>query len=85
MRFIQLKISHFTIGVNDEFLQMMDENFSTYQHVDCLYTLLNYRFRGKTVAKTGQLFDKVQRAVYFGQKAEECTECPAWLEWKKDS
>ena len=40
----------------------------TYQHVDCLYTLFKYRFSGKVVAKRGQVFDNVQRAVNFIHK-----------------
>ena len=37
----------------------------TYQYVDCLYTLFKYRFSGKVTAKSGQVFDNVQRAVDF--------------------
>ena len=40
----------------------------TYQHVDCLYTLFKYRFSGKVVAKSGQVFDNVQRAVDFNHR-----------------
>ena len=40
----------------------------TYQHVDCLYTLFKYRFSEKTIAKTGQVFDKVQRPVEFNHR-----------------
>ena len=37
----------------------------TCQHMDCLYTLFLCRFSGKGIAKSGQLFDNVQRAVDF--------------------
>ena len=33
--------------------------YFTYQHVDCLYTLVKYRFSGKIVVKSGQVFDTV--------------------------
>ena len=33
--------------------------------MDFLYTLFKYRFRGKVIAKSGQVFDNVQRAVEF--------------------
>ena len=40
----------------------------TYQHVDCLYTLFKYRFSRKFIAKSGQVFDNVQRAVDFNHR-----------------
>ena len=45
--------------------------------MDCLYTLFKYRFSGKVIAKSGQVFDNVQRAVDFNQRnkgvdAEHC-------------
>ena len=46
----------------------MDRFCFTYQHVDCLYTLFKYRFSGKVIAKSGQMFDNVQRAVDFNQR-----------------
>ena len=55
-------------GEIDESKQQMNAFCSTYQHVDCLYTLFRYRFSGRIVAKTGQVFDNVQRAVYFNQR-----------------
>ena len=36
--------------------------------MDCLYTLFKYRFSGKVIAKSGQVFGNVQRAVDFNQK-----------------
>ena len=35
--------------------------------MNCLYKLFNYRFSGKVIAKRGQMFDNVQRAVDFNQ------------------
>ena len=48
-----------------ELLKKLDTFCFTYQHVDCLYTLFKYRFSGKVIAKSGQVFDNVQRAVDF--------------------
>ena len=36
--------------------------------MDCLYTLLKYRFSGKAIAKSGQVFDNLQRAVDFNHR-----------------
>ena len=36
--------------------------------MDYLYTLFKYRFSGKIVVKSGQLFDNLQRAVHFNQQ-----------------
>ena len=44
-------------------MKKLDTFCFTYQHVDCLYTLFKYRFSGKVIAKSGQVFDNVQRAV----------------------
>ena len=51
-----------------ELLQKLDIFCFNYQHVDCLYTLFKYRFIGKIVIKSGQLFDNLQRAVHFNQQ-----------------
>ena len=70
----------------EEFVQELDFLCSTHQHGDCLYELFKYRFIGKIVIKTAQVFDNVQRAVYFPQRTEDWTECPAlrkWDFWKK--
>ena len=50
-----------------ELLQKMDAFFFTYQKDYCVYTLFKYPFREKTVAKSGQVFDSVQRSTYFNQ------------------
>ena len=49
--------------------------FFIYQHVDCLYTLFNYRFSGKDIAKSGNVFDKVQRAIFLTKETEDWTKC----------
>ena len=51
------------LGNVQELLKKLDTFCFTYQHVDCLYTLFKYRFSGKIIAKSGQVFDNVQRAV----------------------
>ena len=56
------------IGNIKELLQKLDAFCFNYQHVDCLYTLFKYRFKGKIVIKSGQLFDYLQRAVHFNQQ-----------------
>ena len=49
---------------------MLDTFCFTYQQVDCLYTLFKYRFSGKVFAKSGQVFDNVQRAVDFNPRSK---------------
>ena len=56
------------IGNIKDLLQKLDAFCFNYQHVDCLYTLFKYRFSGKFVVKSGQLFDSLQRAVHFNQQ-----------------
>ena len=56
------------IGNIKVLLQKLDAICFNYQHVDCLHTLFKYRFSGKMVVKSGQLFDKLQRAVHFNQQ-----------------
>ena len=53
------------LGNVQELLKKLDTLCFTYQHVDCLYTLFKYRFSGKVIAKSGKVFDNVQRAVDF--------------------
>ena len=48
--------------------EKLDSFCFTYQHVNCLCTLFKYRFSGKVFAKSGQVFDNVQRAVDFNQR-----------------
>ena len=56
------------IGNIKELLQKLDALCFNYQHVDCLYTLFKYRLSGKIVLKSGELFDILQRAVYFNHQ-----------------
>ena len=49
-------------------LQKLDAFCFYYQLMDCLYTFFRYRFSGKIVVKSGQLFDNVQRAVHFNHQ-----------------
>ena len=66
------------LGNLEELQRKLDTFCFTYQHVDCLYTLFKYRFSGKIIAKSGQMFDNVQQAVGFNQKkTREWTECRA--------
>ena len=56
------------LGEIEEMLHKLDTFCFNYQHVDCLYTLFKYRFSGKIIAKSGNVFDNVQRAMYFNQR-----------------
>ena len=56
------------IGNIEELLQKLDAFCFNYPHVDCLYTIFRYRFIGKIVIKSGQVFDNFQRAVHFNQQ-----------------
>ena len=56
------------LGEIEELLHKLDTFCFTYQHVDCLYTLLKYRFSGKIIAKSGNVFDNVQRSISFNQR-----------------
>ena len=58
-------------------LQKLDAFCFNYQHMDCLYTLLKYRFNGKIFVKNGQLFDKVQKAVLFNQQSRGLSRMPS--------
>ena len=62
------KYHNILLGEIEELLHKLDTFCFTFQHVDCLYTLFKYRFSGKVIAKTGNVFDNVQRAISFGQR-----------------
>ena len=64
-------------GNVQELLKELDSFCFTYQHVDCLYTLFKYRFSGKVFAKSGQVFDNVQRAVDFNNRNKEVERMPS--------
>ena len=57
---------HFILMSNIK--EMLQKLVEFYQHVACLYTLFKYRFSGKNVIKSGQMFDNLQRAVHFNQQ-----------------
>ena len=56
------------LGEIEELLHKLDTFCSTYQHVDCLYALFKYRFSGKIIANSGNVFDNVQKAISFNQR-----------------
>ena len=45
--------------------------------MDCLYTLFKYRFSGNDIAKSGQVFDDVQRAVDFNHRNKGVDRVPS--------
>ena len=65
---LQCRFHIVLIGNIKELLQKLYAFCFNYQHVDCLYTLFKYRFIGKIVIKSGQVFDNLQRAVHFKQQ-----------------
>ena len=58
-------------------LKKLDTFCFTYQHVDCLCSLFKYRFSGKVIAKSGQVFDIVQRAVDFNHRNKGVDRVPS--------
>ena len=65
------------LGNVQELLKKLDTFCFTYQHVDCLYTLIKYRFSGKVIAKSEQVFDNVQRAVDFNHRHKGVDRMPS--------
>ena len=65
------------LGNVEELLKNLHTFCFTYQHVDCLYTLCKYRFSGKVFAKSGQVFDNVQRANDFKQRNKGMDRMPS--------
>ena len=70
------------LGEIEEMLQKLDTFCFTYQHVDCLYILFNYRFSGKIIAKSGNVFNNVQRAISFNQRNREVDKMPSIAKWR---
>ena len=64
------------LGNFEGLLKKLDTFCFTYQHVDCLYTILKYRFSGKIFAKSGQVFDNLQQAVDFNQRNKAVDRMP---------
>ena len=56
------------LGEIEELLYKLDTLCFTHQQVDCRFTLFKYRFSGKILAKSGIVFDNVQRAIAFNQR-----------------
>ena len=65
------------LGNVEELLKKLKKFCFTYQHVDCLYTLFKYRFSGKVIAKSGQVFDNVERAVDFNHRNKGVDRMPS--------
>ena len=65
------------LGEIEELLHKLDTFCFTYQHVDCLYTLFKYRFNGKIIAKSENVFDNVQRAISFKQRNRGVDKMPS--------
>ena len=65
------------LGEIKELLHKLDTFCFTYQHVDPVYTLLKYRFSGKIIAKSGNVFDNVQRAISFTQRNRGVDKMPS--------
>ena len=65
------------LGNVQELLKKLGTFFFTYQHVDWLYTQFKYRFSGKVIAESGQVFDNVQRAVDFNHRNKGVDRMPS--------
>ena len=65
------------LGEIEELLHKLDTFCFTYQHVDCLYTLFKYRFSAKVIAKSGNVFNNVQRAISFNQRNRGVDKMPS--------
>ena len=65
------------LGNVQELLKKLDTFCFTYQHVDSLYTLFKYRFSGKVIAKSGQVFNNMQRAVDFNHRNKGVDRMPS--------
>ena len=65
-------IRRYNIRVMLDIEELLQEWFAfciTYEHVVCPITHFKFRFSDKKVAKNRQLFDDVQRAVYFNERS----------------
>ena len=65
------------LGNVEELLEKLVTVCFTYQHVNCLYTLFDYRFSGRVIAESGQVFDDVQRTVDFSQRNTRVDRMPS--------
>ena len=64
-------------GNVEELLKKLDKFCFNYQRVDCQYILFKYRFRRKVIAKSGQVFHNVQRAVDFNHRNKGLDRMPS--------
>ena len=65
------------VGEIKVLLQKLDALCFNYQHVGCLYALFKYRFSGKIVVKSRQLFHNVQRAVHVNHQNRGADRIPS--------
>ena len=65
------------LGNVQELLKKLDKFCFTYQHIDCLYTIFKNPFSGKVIAKSGQVFNNGQRAVYFSHRNKGLDRMPS--------
>ena len=70
------------IGNIKVLLQKVEKISFNYPYVDCLYTLVKYRFTCKIFVESGQLFDKVQRAIHFNHQKRGVDRKPRLLREK---
>ena len=66
------------LGEIEELLHKLDTFCFTYQHVECPYTQFKYRFGGKVIAKSVNVFDNVQRAISFTQRNRGLNKMPSF-------
>ena len=71
------KYHNLLLGNVEELLRKLDTFCFVFQHLDGLYTLFKYRFSGKLFAKSGQVFDDVQRAVEFNHRNKGVDRMPS--------
>ena len=64
----------------NDLLVKMDRVCFTYQHVDCFYTLFEFRFNGNVLEKNGEIFDSVERAVSFNKLNKGVDKMPSIAE-----
>ena len=65
------------LGNVEELLKKLETICFNSQRVDCLNTLFKYRFSGKVIAKSGQVFDNLQRAVDFNRRNKGVDRMPS--------
>ena len=71
------KYHNIILGNVEEILKKLDTFCFLYQHVDCLFKKIKYRFSGKVFAKSGQVFHNVQRRVDFDRRNKGVDRMPS--------